>query len=134
LGQPGRLAYHWQRLGGWLVETPAGWPVVWIALAAVTLAAGWRVAGPAAVLARALLASALMLEASFAVISIASDLRYHLWAMIATALALVLLGRAPWRRRALLVLALVLAMVIGVGGVARMVLPAPPQGYAEWMA
>lgn len=134
LGQPRRLAYHWQRIAGWLVETPLGWPVVWIALAALTLAAGWRVAGPAAVLARALLVSALMLEASFAAISIASDLRYHLWAMIATGLALVLLGRAPWRRRWRTLLALVLAAVIGVGGVARAVLPSPPQDYAEWMA
>ena len=70
----------------------------------------------------------------FAAISIASDLRYHLWAMIATALALVLLGRAPWRRRWRTLLALVLAAVIGVGGVARAVLPPPPQDYAEWMA
>jgi hypothetical protein len=132
LAQPAPRATAWEALAGVLVETPAGWPIVWIAVAAMALAAGWRSAGPAAALARALLISALALEASFAVVSIASDLRYHLWPMIATALALVLLGRAPWRRGRVAIA--VLAAVIAIGTVARVVLPPPPQSYEEWMA
>jgi hypothetical protein len=134
LAQPARRATVWEGMAGWLVETPAGWPVVWIVVAGVAFAAGWRTVGPAAVIARALLASALALEASFGVVSIASDLRYHLWPMIATALALVLLGQAPWQRRWRIALAALLIGVIAVGTVARVVLPAPPQDYAGWLA
>ncbi|MBD8545381.1 hypothetical protein [Sphingomonas sp. CFBP 8760] len=134
LAEPRSAATEWERLAGWLAGTPAGWPVVWIAVAIVALAAGWRIAGPGAGIARALLASALALEASFAVISIASDLRYHLWPMIATALALALLGRMPWRGHWRIALIAVLAGVIAIGGIARIVLPSPPQSYADWMA
>ncbi|WP_344692606.1 hypothetical protein [Sphingomonas cynarae] len=136
LAEPRGMATEWERLAGWLAETPAGWPIAWITVAAIAIVAGWRIAGPAAVIARALLASALALEASFAVVSIASDLRYHLWPMVATALALVLLGRTPWRGRWRwrIVLLAVLAGVIAIGGIARIVLPPPPQSYADWMA
>jgi hypothetical protein len=132
LAQPAPRATAWAALAGVLVETPAGWPIVWIAVAAMALAAGWHRADPAAALARALLISALALEASFAVVSIASDLRYHLWPMIATTLALVLLGCAPWRRGRVAIA--VLAAVIAIGIAARVVLPPPPQSYEEWMA
>ncbi|MDD1452549.1 hypothetical protein NHF48_019040 [Sphingomonas sp. H160509] len=81
-------------------------------------------------LATALLVSALALEASFAVLSIASDLRYHLWPMISTAVAVVLLAdRAP-PRKILAVGASALALVVVSGTAARVMLPQPPQTYA----
>jgi len=74
--------------------------------------------------------SALALEASFAVLSIASDLRYHLWPMIATAVAVVLLAdRAP-PRKILAVGASALLLVVASGIVARIGLPPAPQTYA----
>ncbi len=132
LGSPGTAARAWQRLAGWLVETPLGWPIVWAAVAPMLLAASsGRGASPTLSLARTLLVSALTLEASFVVLSIASDLRYHLWPMTATALAAVLLADGGgWRRRPAWSGAVVLALVLAGGIAARVVLPVPPQSYA----
>jgi putative copper export protein len=65
------------------------------------------------------------MSASFALVSIASDLRYHLWSMVAAALALVLLidARALERRRTIVAGAAVLALMavasLGHIGLAR---------------
>ncbi len=131
LPSPGAAAHGWQALAAVVVETPLGWPVMWIVAALTALTAcGTRPIDPAGRLAAALLVSALALEASFAVLSIASDLRYHLWSMIATALAITLLAdRRPPRR--LIVSGTVLLLVAASAGiVARAVLPRPPQTYA----
>ncbi|KQU55972.1 hypothetical protein ASG67_07770 [Sphingomonas sp. Leaf339] len=123
LGQPGWLAVKWQRLAGLITATPLGWPVAWIIAAITALVATWRAASPVAGVARAMLVSALMLEASFGAFSIASDLRYHLWAMIVTALACVLLGGERWSRRAVIAGSVALALVVAIGLVARATLP-----------
>jgi hypothetical protein len=85
----------------WMADCPLGWPAVWLAVAAGLLWAGNGNADPQARIGRALALSALCMGASFAVVSIASDLRYHLWSMVAAALALILLidARAIDRRR-----------------------------------
>ncbi|HEY0316287.1 MAG TPA: hypothetical protein VGC28_08480 [Sphingomonas sp.] len=74
-------------------RTPLGSPAVWLIAA---LAIGWVLLGtvrqPARDLALSLVISATLMTASFAVVSIASDLRYHLWLILATAMAGVLLG------------------------------------------
>lgn len=128
---PGPAAAVLQRAAGWLVETPLGWPVAWVAAALCALVVALRrTATPRRDLALALLLSALLLEASFAAISIASDLRYHLWSMVATALALTMLcadGAVP--RRAWWAGAAVLGIVLAVGIAARATLPLPPQTY-----
>ncbi|MBI0474114.1 hypothetical protein D9601_01870 [Sphingomonas sp. MA1305] len=125
LASPAARATRWQTVAATLVETPFGWPIVWFVLALIRLPAAWRRGDGAGRLAAALLVSALALEGSFAVLSIASDLRYHLWPMIATAIAWVLVGRIRVARPALVLLALVLF----AGLIARVVLPAPPQTY-----
>lgn len=123
---PGKAAGRWQQLAGALVETPLGWPVLWAVLAVIGLAATWRAETAAGGLAAALFASAVGQEASFAAISIASDLRYHLWAMTATAIGWVLLGRLPRGRWAWGALIVVL-----IGGIAaRLWLPQAAQTYA----
>ena len=123
---PGKAAGRWQQLAGVLVETPFGWPALWAVLAVMGLTATWRVEDAAGGLAAALFASAVGQEVSFAVISIASDLRYHLWAMTATAIGWVVLGRMPRGRWAWGAVIVVL-----VGGIAaRLWLPQAAQTYS----
>ena len=102
-------------------------------LALLLVPAAWRRRGdPAASLALALLASALTLEASFLVISIASDLRYHLWPMAASALALILLSdRISLNNRASIVSGALMALVMIGGLTARSTLPPSPDTYEE---
>ncbi len=124
LGQPGRTALAWQKMASPWVDTPIMWPVVWLVLAAGGLAVtrGDGFAG-------ALFGSALGLEASFLVISVASDFRYHLWPIVACALGLII--AKPWHgdRRIVWATAAVLLVVLIVGGIARVTLPLPPQSY-----
>ncbi|WP_249340774.1 hypothetical protein [Sphingomonas sp. 2SG] len=124
-GEPGALAKLWQSLGAWLMETPLGWPVVWVVVAIAGLCCAMRGRGDDT-LAIALFTSALTMEASFAVISIASDLRYHLWTLTATAIGWLLLGPRRWPRA----VTLLLVAVLLVGTIARVVLPEAPQTYA----
>jgi hypothetical protein len=121
----------WQSVAAAEAATPLGWPIAWTVLALCLVPAAWRRRDEAAgSLALALLGSALVLEASFLVISIASDTRYHLWPMTAAPLALILLSdRISVRRRGSLVTAVVLALVILGGTLSRSVLPQAPDSY-----
>ncbi|AMK22708.1 MULTISPECIES: hypothetical protein [unclassified Sphingobium] len=132
------LVAAWQRLAAWLTETPLAWPILWTAAAlwglwaSLALASGRTkdsAGNSARDLALALFASALFQEASFAVISISSDLRYHLWPMLATAIGWLILGRSPLRRRR--GAGLTIALLLLCGGVARFTLPPVPPHYAE---
>src|SRR5207302_11007693 len=113
--------------------TPFGWPIFWTAIAALLLPAAWRRRSePAADIALALLASALTLEASFLAISIASDLRYHLWPMAASALALILLfDRITLRSRAAMAGIALLGCIAAAGVFTRTSLPPAPPSYEE---
>lgn len=121
----------WQDLAGIEAGTPLGWPIAWTTLGLVLLPLAWRRrADPAGGLALALLVSALTLETSFLLISIASDLRYHLWPMTASPLALILLSNdLRLARRGWVVGAAALVFVIGGGVFARMTLPRAPDSY-----
>lgn len=122
--EPAAAAARWQGLAEWLIESPLGWPSVWVVAAIAGLFRSRR--GPAADrLAAALFTSALAIEASFAVISIASDLRYHLWTLAATAVGWVLIGPRRWPRAA----TLALVGVVAIGALARATLPQAPQSY-----
>lgn len=127
----GSFVQHWQHAGGVEARTPLGWPIVWTTLALLLLRAAWRRRDQSqGNLALALLVSALTLEASFLVISIASDLRYHLWPMTAVPLALILLSRDLRLGRTERVAGtLVLALIVAGGILARSMLPAAPGTY-----
>ncbi|MCK8455968.1 hypothetical protein [Sphingomonas faeni] len=131
LADPNAAARTWESLTAAIVETPLGWPIAWIVVAIVALATCLsRRRDATRDFATALLVSALALEASFAVLSIASDLRYHLWSMIATAVATVLLAdRAP-PVKILVVGTGALGLIVGGGIAARVRLPRAPQTYA----
>ncbi|HMI18636.1 MAG TPA: hypothetical protein VK533_03745 [Sphingomonas sp.] len=109
-----------------MAVSPLGWPFAWAIVAAGLLWASTGLTGPQVRLGRALALSALCMSASFALVSIASDLRYHLWSMVAAALALILLAdtRALDRRRSFIAGG-VLIGAIALGTVARLGLAAP---------
>lgn len=136
LDDPGPVASWWIVTTAALADTPPVWPIVWltVALAGLVEALG-RPHAPARDLALALLVSAVALEASFAAISIAADLRYHLWPMIAAALGFVLLwSEARPSRRVLQVGGGILLLVIASGIAARAILPPAPSNYAAMLA
>jgi len=110
-----------------MAGSPLGWPALWLALAIGLLWASARGAATGgARLGRALALSAACMSASFVVVSLASDVRYHLWSMIAAALALIVLvdARALDPRRMRIAGGIVLALMI-VATAARLGLAAP---------
>jgi hypothetical protein len=120
----------WQDAAAFEARTPLGWPITWTCVALLLVPVAWRRRSQQeGALALALLVSSIILEASFLVISIASDLRYHLWSMTSVPLALVLLpaGWRDWRRHYFALI--VLVIVVGAGVYARMTLPQAPAGY-----
>lgn len=132
LGSPtSSFAAAWQDAAAVEAATPLGWPIVWTVIALTLLPGAWRRRGdPNGGLGLALLVSALTLEASFLVISIASDLRYHLWSMTASALALLLLSTRLSLARAERVAAIAaVLLVIGAGIYSRASLPPAPDTY-----
>ena len=134
LSSPGRGAATWQRLAAGQAESPLGWPGLWTALAAALFIAGARrPPAPRRHLALAMAGSPVALEASFLVVSIAADLRYHLWPMLAAGLAALLLwpdlaNRSRWA------VALALLPVVLIGATARLLLPPAPASYQALLA
>lgn len=124
--QPSSAATGYLRMAGTSVDAPLGWPIAWLVVAMTALTVSLRRPhSPVRDLALALAASAVTLEASFTFLSISSDLRYHLWSMLAAALASILLAgerpgpeRGVWRTGAV-----VLLLVILAGTTARLMLP-----------
>ncbi|WP_308517701.1 hypothetical protein [Sphingomonas flavescens] len=126
-----RFAAVWQDAARIQSATPLGWPIVWTLVAAGLLPVAVRRRNDrAGRLALALVVSALTLEMSFLVVSIASDLRYHLWSMTASALALILLAPRIERRHWVSGAA-VLALVIAGGLTTRAISPRAPDNYAQ---
>jgi hypothetical protein len=133
-GPTNHLASFWQSAASEILESPLGWPVVWIALGVWGIYIAFECPpSSSGNVALALLASALGQEASFAVLSIASDFRYHLWPMVATAIAWILLwpdrrtiGQSPLP-------AIVLGLIVAAGIIARIVLPVAPSDYSAML-
>ncbi len=107
-----------------VAATPLGWPAAWLAASfGLWATAAATPGGAARDLALGLFVSASMMTLGFAVVSIASDLRYHLWAMVATTLGGLVLSMAPdVPPRRVTTLAAV-AIVVAMGFVARAILP-----------
>jgi hypothetical protein len=94
IGEPARGFTLWlSRIAAAVARSPAGVPAVWWVL---SCGLWWTLAKtprqPPRDVGLALAASATLMTASFALVSIASDLRYHLWLMAATMLAAAMLG------------------------------------------
>lgn len=127
LASPGPAGEAAAAIGDWLAETPLGWPILWFAAALAALVC----ARPDQRLAVTLALSAVLLEASFLLVSISSDLRYHLWPMLATGIAWALIARAPPRCGRVVWMAGGLIFLLGLAGLAaRLALPPATGGYA----
>lgn len=103
-----------------LESTPLEWPIWWMGVAAGLLLLAPRL--QSRTLVTALSSSSLLYGLGYLVLSVASEMRYHLWTMIAALLAAVLtaselahLPRLPVRRLAVV---LSIPALIAVGGLA----------------
>lgn len=98
-------------------RTPLGWPIVWIALAVGVVAAASGLPSQRIIMPLAM--SGLLYGLGYGVLGVASELRYHLWTVIAAALAAAIAlddcvaeRRPQWRRiGTVLAPALVVALV-----------------------
>ena len=71
-------------------DTPLGWPIWWLAVALGALILGTRL--PSRRLTVPLALSGLIYGAGYLVLSVAAEMRYHLWTMIAASLAAVIVA------------------------------------------
>jgi hypothetical protein len=102
-------------------STPFGWPCWWLALSFGLVVVARRLPHSRQML--ALAGSALLYELGYGVFSVAAELRYHCWPMIATLIAAVMLA-GQWRQtpvtlrpgRAHLVLAIAPSVLIAISG------------------
>jgi len=110
------------RAAYWMAVSPLGRPATWLAVALGLLLLAPRLAGGRMVAAAAL--SALGYGGAYAVVSVAPDLRYNLWTMLAAMVALILavaggrraaIPRAGWL---LPLLPALLAVVVELGALA----------------
>jgi hypothetical protein len=127
--EPSDIEQAFWTVGDVWTRLPPAWPAFWLALAAIAL---WPTAsapkGAERDLAAAVLLSAVCGGLSYAVVSVASDLRYHLWTMLAAGLGIALLAAAgAIRRRHLIALAAAAGAVTLIGLAGRLLLaPLPP--------
>ncbi|UZK66177.1 hypothetical protein [Sphingomonas sp. M1-B02] len=130
LATPGRQVIAFDRVAGWLANSPLGAPILAFAAALAVLALAKPAQITAHGLAVSLALSAVAMEASFLFLSIASDMRYHLWSMLAAWLSLILLltQPLPWRRARIALLLLALIALTSLG--ARLLLPQIGDDYA----
>ncbi len=99
IASPSPRIAPFQRLAGTLAESPLGAPILWLVAALAVLALAWRRDDQRSRLAVTLALSAVLTELAFLVISVAADYRYHLWAMLATGLAVALMAGTSLPRR-----------------------------------
>ena len=120
----------WMTIAGVLVALPLCWPILWTFAGAVGLWRCWRGRTVREAMARALFASAVVQEASFLAISISSDLRYHLWSMVAVALGWLVTDQRG-SKGVILTVAAGILFIVATGTAARWVFPPAPANYAD---
>ncbi len=108
-------------LAVWTARTPLGWPAFWIALALGVLTIAHRL--PSRRLVWPLALSALLYGLGYGVVSVSSELRYHLWTMLAALIAVCiaaadLFGSASVVKRREVLIAVSPAVLVAVLGAA----------------
>ncbi len=89
LASPKKRILGFQKLGYALASSTAGAPILWLAVALGVLFCTWPARDGAGGVAVTLALSAILTELAFGVVGVASDYRYHSWAMLAAGLALL---------------------------------------------
>lgn len=130
LGSPPSWTEQFQKIAGGLAESPLGAPIVWLAAALAVVALCWRAEDARRRLAVTLALSAVLTELAFIVISVAADYRYHLWAMLATGVAVALVAGTPLSKRGLRIALAGLLLVSATTLAARIALPQVGEDYA----
>lgn len=103
--------------------TPLDWPVLWFALGlAMIWACSAMQPSPGRNLAGVLALSAVTQIASFLVVSVAADFRYHHWPIAAIAIAAALLAGEPVPAGRIRAAGIGIAAIIIAGGLARLLL------------
>jgi len=131
LRSPGKAADRFDGFAGGLINSPLGAPILGfaVAIAVLALARPERSAGQR--LAVALALSCVAMEASFVIVSVSSDWRYHFWSMLAAALAGVLFVRDGYPRRGGVLAIVLLLIVAGTCFAARNMLPPVGDSYSD---
>jgi hypothetical protein len=125
-GEPNEVARAFWSVGAMWTALPVGWPALWLVLAIVALWPAARAAESAQRdLALAFLLSAVCGGLSYGVVSVASDLRYHLWTIVAAGLGIGLLAAAGAIRRRHLIAFGAVAVAVTVAGIAGRLLLMP---------
>jgi hypothetical protein len=105
-------------------QTPFGWPIFWIAIALAIVVAS-RV-GRLDRIATSIAVSAFVYGAGYAIVGVATGMRYYMWAISGAAIAAVLaasdLSERTARRRFAIVVAPVVIVPTGLAALARLVL------------
>ena len=122
--RPGVVARVIDAAAAMQARLPFGWPALWLALAAGVLILGPAL--PSRSVALPLATSALLYGGGYLVLSVASDVRYHLWTMLAAMTATVIAASdlrtvRPSRARFLVAFAPWVSVTL-VGSVGRVVL------------
>jgi hypothetical protein len=125
---PNEVARAFWSVGAVWTALPLAWPALWLVLALVALWPAARAApSPERDLALAFLLSAVCGGLSYGVVSVASDLRYHLWTILAAGIGIALLAAAgAIGRRHLIPFAMAAAAVTLAGVAGRLLLPSLP--------
>ncbi|WP_333573031.1 hypothetical protein [Sphingomonas sp.] len=127
LPSPDKRINSFQKLGYTLASGPAGAPILWLAIALGVLFCTWPVRDGVGAVAVTLALSTILTEAAFGIVGVASDYRYHCWAMLAAGLALLAATGTRAAPQRVLVAVLGVAIVAAVVTVARWTLaPALP--------
>lgn len=112
--RPNAILAAISRIVWWSAQIPIGWPIWWMAMAVAMLILAPAL--PSRRLIAPIALSALLYGLGYLVVSVASEMRYHLWTMTAALIATVIAGddllsgaRVPRRR-----LVAAVAPVIGV--------------------
>ena len=134
LGSPAPRIERFQLLAGWLANSPIASPMLWLACAFAILALARPATGPRQQLAITLAFSSVATELAFLLIGIASDFRYHLWAMLAAGLAALLLAGTPLPARRMRIALAAILLTAGICLAARLSLPPIGETYAQALA
>ncbi|WP_404334099.1 hypothetical protein AB2M62_12315 [Sphingomonas sp. MMS12-HWE2-04] len=129
LASPDPQVAAYDRVAGWLANSPLGAPILALAVALAVLALARPAHSVAHGLAVPLALSATAMELSFLVVSIAGDWRYHLWSMLAAGLSAILLLTRPLPRRAARIALAGIALVALTSLGARLMLPQVGDAY-----